>query len=65
MITTTAQNARKLADLTTHDGTRRMRPTEVVAIFFDPTRTYDEPAVNDVLRQVHDHFAASSSTNAS
>ena len=23
-----------------------------------PTRTYDEPAVNDVLRQVHDDFAA-------
>ena len=23
-----------------------------------PTRTYDEPAVNDVLREVHDDFAA-------
>ena len=31
MITTTTQNGRTLADLTTHAGTRRMRPTEVVS----------------------------------
>ncbi len=29
-----------------------------LATFFDPERTYDEAAVNGVLRQVHDDFAA-------